>query len=424
MIKSNLNVRDSFHGKSVLITGSTGFIGKVLVEKLLKDCIGIKKIYLLFRGKNALDYTVRFQKYVNSSAFFKVAEKDDKLLHKLVPIKGDLNDTLDLGIFPDDLKLLKKEVNVIFHLAANVNFDETIMSTLKTNTLATQILIDMAKNFEKLDVFVYMSTAFSNTIPEININEIVQNFNYDFNFKNVMEKNSASDINKIDGSAKDMFRNSYLFSKDLSEQIIKRNELELPMIILRPSNVTPSYKDPIPGWIDSTSTLNGMYIGMASGMIRSINVDKDLKVDYVPCDFVANLTIVSAAKMINNPRKDLRVYNCTMAKENLYSIEETIEFYKKEKFFKKYPPSLIIWTPNPTITNNYLIYLFNFIFIQLLYAFIVDVYMILIGKPPFLISAQLKLFKIQKHYESYLSHCNFSQNKFFSLCDELTGEER
>ncbi|KAL6661997.1 hypothetical protein ACP70R_001381 [Stipagrostis hirtigluma subsp. patula] len=39
-----------FKGKSILITGSTGFLGKILVEKILRVQPDVKKIYLLVRG--------------------------------------------------------------------------------------------------------------------------------------------------------------------------------------------------------------------------------------------------------------------------------------------------------------------------------------------------------------------------------------
>jgi nucleoside-diphosphate-sugar epimerase len=43
----------------VLITGATGFMGKVLVEKLLRSCPGINKIYLLMRSKRGQDPRAR-----------------------------------------------------------------------------------------------------------------------------------------------------------------------------------------------------------------------------------------------------------------------------------------------------------------------------------------------------------------------------
>ncbi len=45
------SIAEYYAGKSVLITGATGFMGKVLVEKLLRSCPEVKALYLLVRPK-------------------------------------------------------------------------------------------------------------------------------------------------------------------------------------------------------------------------------------------------------------------------------------------------------------------------------------------------------------------------------------
>ncbi|GJN31937.1 hypothetical protein PR202_gb20399 [Eleusine coracana subsp. coracana] len=42
-----------FLEKSILITGSTGFLGKLLVEKILRVQPDVKKLYLLVRAPDA-----------------------------------------------------------------------------------------------------------------------------------------------------------------------------------------------------------------------------------------------------------------------------------------------------------------------------------------------------------------------------------
>lgn len=59
----NVNLTDIqkfYVGQSIFITGGTGFLGKLLIEKLLRSCPGIANIYLLVRpkkGKNPHERT-------------------------------------------------------------------------------------------------------------------------------------------------------------------------------------------------------------------------------------------------------------------------------------------------------------------------------------------------------------------------------
>ena len=46
-----MTLAEFYKGKSILITGSTGFLGKVLLYRLLTLFPDIKRIYLLIRKK-------------------------------------------------------------------------------------------------------------------------------------------------------------------------------------------------------------------------------------------------------------------------------------------------------------------------------------------------------------------------------------
>lgn len=47
-------IKDFYEGKAVLITGGTGFVGKVVVEKFFRSLPNIRRMYLLVRPKRGV----------------------------------------------------------------------------------------------------------------------------------------------------------------------------------------------------------------------------------------------------------------------------------------------------------------------------------------------------------------------------------
>lgn len=62
----HVSVSDFYNGKTVFITGGTGFMGKVLLEKLLRSCPGVARIYLLIRPKKGQHARERLQQLLCS----------------------------------------------------------------------------------------------------------------------------------------------------------------------------------------------------------------------------------------------------------------------------------------------------------------------------------------------------------------------
>lgn len=64
------SIQEFYQERSIFITGGTGFMGKVLVEKLLRSCSGIKNIYLLIRPKRGQDIQQRLQELLSAPVSF------------------------------------------------------------------------------------------------------------------------------------------------------------------------------------------------------------------------------------------------------------------------------------------------------------------------------------------------------------------
>ncbi len=70
-----LKIKEFFKDKKILLTGCTGFLGKVLVEKILRSIPQIGKIYLLVRGKRNMNASERLLDIL-SSRLFSVCKKN------------------------------------------------------------------------------------------------------------------------------------------------------------------------------------------------------------------------------------------------------------------------------------------------------------------------------------------------------------
>lgn len=152
---NNLNheseIGNFYRDQSVFITGATGFMGKVLVEKLLRSCSGVKHIYVLLRPKKGLDIRTRLQELLQVKIFDKIRDCDPKALNKVMAIAGDITRP-GLGISDQDLALLVRDVSIVFHSAATVKFDEPLKTSIEFNVLGTRRIIELCHKLPKIVV--------------------------------------------------------------------------------------------------------------------------------------------------------------------------------------------------------------------------------------------------------------------------------
>lgn len=90
--------------------------------------------------------------------------------------------------------------------------------------------------------------------------------------------------------------NTYTFTKGLAEQVVGEYSSKLPVIILRPSIVISSMREPFPGWIDNFNGPLSLLIGCGIGILRTSYGEPDIVCDYVPVDVAIKVMIVAAWK--------------------------------------------------------------------------------------------------------------------------------
>merc|ERR1712079_346804 len=113
-----------YENKTVFITGATGFMGKVLVEKLLRST-KVRKIYLLIRPKRGVETKVRLQELMSAKIFDHLKESNPERLSVVEVVTGDITKE-DFGLSQSDIQTLLDEVEVVFHSAATIRFDEKL----------------------------------------------------------------------------------------------------------------------------------------------------------------------------------------------------------------------------------------------------------------------------------------------------------
>ena len=62
-------VPEFYKGRDVFITGTTGFMGKSLLETLLRTCPDVGHIYILIRPKRGKDVTQRVDELLKSQVY-------------------------------------------------------------------------------------------------------------------------------------------------------------------------------------------------------------------------------------------------------------------------------------------------------------------------------------------------------------------
>lgn len=57
----------------ILVTGATGFMGKILVEKILRSCPKVNTLYVLVRPKKGKQPKQRMEELLNSPVSFRIS---------------------------------------------------------------------------------------------------------------------------------------------------------------------------------------------------------------------------------------------------------------------------------------------------------------------------------------------------------------
>ncbi|KAH0816530.1 hypothetical protein GEV33_006262 [Tenebrio molitor] len=407
---SRSKILDFYENQSVFITGGTGFMGKVLIEKLLRST-NVSIICVLMRAKKGKTSAQRLEEILKN-------ERPD-YESRVTAVVGDCVQE-DLGLAPEDREELISKTNIVFHVAATVSFTENIKIAYDVNVKGTKALLDLCKKFEHLKSVVHTSTASVYCHLDA-IDEVI----YDHPLhheqaESMLEKLSLEEALRQTPSILKKWINTYTFTKAMAESMIKEISDGLPIGIFRPAIVTASYKEPMESWVDSFATL-GLVAFISLGIIRVVPSKGSCPMELVPVDLVISAMIACAWDISH--KDPILVYNYVSSIDNPTTFGDFLKIHKTQMC--RYPLSKAVWAPQFTCITNPVWYSLSKILYNRTLALFYDFCHILTLKKPQMLGRIIKLEEIVDSIALFLNRSwKFSNGNVKKLWDRMNDEDR
>ena len=340
----------SLAGKRIGITGSTGFVGTALVERLLRGVPDCTLILLVRDGRRTPAARRTEREILKNDAFDRLRAMhgdrfDERVGSRVRTVAGDV--TRDgLGLNDGD-RALWGTADVIIHSAAAVSFDSPMDSAVEINLLGPTRIADLANEMGVTPHLVAVSTCYvagnrRGNAPELLVSEGPFDVGIDWRSEVAATRRLRSDtdaVSRIPVKLK-LFRkraraelgaagapalatktedirqkwvkselvtagraraasvgwpDAYAFTKALGEQALTDVKGDVPVSIVRPSIIESALAEPKPGWIRGFRMAEPVIISFARGLLKEFPGVPEGTVDVIPVDLVVATIIAVAA---------------------------------------------------------------------------------------------------------------------------------
>ncbi len=346
-------VKETLKGKRIFITGCTGFLGKVLLEKIIRSIPDVDKIYLLIR--NSQRYASgreRLEKEVLSSSIFtQIKSLKEQAFYefctsKIHVISGELTEK-QFGLDEPAFLELAANIDVIINSAASVDFREPLDQALNINALSLNNIVELAKAGGDLPV-VQVSTCYVHGLHQGDIyeetlapchKELPRNAKGQYQVEGLIQRlqakiaetvapESDQDARKkalvdlgIDVANRYGWNDTYTFTKWLGEQLLIEKLDGGALSIVRPAIIESTLRAPVPGWIEGIKVADAIVFAYARGKVSYFPANPHGVIDIIPADLVANAVILSTAKALRTPG-ETHIYQSCSSSSNPVTIAE------------------------------------------------------------------------------------------------------
>lgn len=349
-------IHERLAGQHLLVTGSTGFLAKVFLEKLLRSVPTLGSVTLLVRPRAGGTPKQRvFREVLRSRAFDRLrASLGDGFWtlceEKVDVVGGDL--TLErLGLDDPTYQALNERITLIVNSAATVTFDEQLDLAIQLNTLGPTRLIQFARDCGNVP-YMHVSTCY---VCGVRQGVVVEDLSAPEQARETLPRDAATgefDLHGIVSAAisdaaaiklkyraeKERCRqalieagmqrarsygwnDTYTFTKWLGEQLLVRDHGKVPVVIFRPAIIEGSYEEPTPGWIDGLRMADPLIVAYGRGKLKEFPARLDVPLDFIPVDFVANAMMATLPVGVQDDQR-VPVYHCSSSGRQPLYIRE------------------------------------------------------------------------------------------------------
>jgi fatty acyl-CoA reductase len=372
------SIVDALAGKRILLTGVTGFLGQVVLERLLAD-FPETRVTVLVRSQASSTAVERVHYLTRKPAFDSLRQRlggDDALLALL----DERVDVID-GDFTRGEPDIPEGIDVVIHSAAAVSFDPPVDEGFQTNLLGARNLYRAATRHNSPHL-VHVSTAYVAGVQKGVIPEGPLDHKVDYELEARMALESRHEVEAasrkpemlqhfMDRAAKEHSRagpstvsldaeerrkawvdkrlveygrmrartlgwpDVYTFTKAMGERAVEdlAHEQQLSLSIVRPSIIESALEHPSKGWIDGFKMADPIIRAYGLGQIPEFPGIPEGIVDLIPVDYVVNAILAVAATP--PPAGEPAHYNVSSGDRNPLRFFELYEYVRE--YFEAHP---------------------------------------------------------------------------------------
>ncbi len=328
---------EALAGQRILVTGSTGFVGEALLERLLHD-LPETPVTLVVRARGMISAHDRVRQVLAGPAFERLrTRRGDDL--------GPLLDSGHIAVLEGDLDNLPElpgDLDIVIHCAGEVSFDPAIDEGFATNVHGTLNLLAAIEASGSRPHYVHVSTAYVAGRQQGHVREGRLDHTVDWRAEAAMaaqlreraeiDSRSAeqlavftaeadadhSTLGALSVSAEAERRrrewvtktlvdagrergrslgwtDCYTFTKAMAERAVEETAAHLPVTVLRPSIIESALRQPFPGWIEGFKMAEPIILAFGRGDLPDFPGIPDGVIDIIPVDLVVNATLAAAA---------------------------------------------------------------------------------------------------------------------------------